>query len=63
MKGIQFVIDDRGEKTGVLIDLREYGELWEDIYDSLIAHARKNEPRESLEVVKEELQREGKLSA
>lgn len=37
MQGIQFLIDDQGRKTAVLIDLKEHGELWEDIYDSLIA--------------------------
>jgi hypothetical protein len=25
MKGIQFVVDEKGEKTAVLIDLQEYG--------------------------------------
>ena len=32
MKGIQFVVDDAGEKKAVLIDLSEWGEVWEDIY-------------------------------
>jgi hypothetical protein len=40
MKGIQFVVDDRGEKTAVLINLQEHGDLWEDFYDCLIARAR-----------------------
>jgi hypothetical protein len=40
MKGIQFVVDEKGEKTAVLIDLQEHGELWEDFYDCLIAQAR-----------------------
>jgi hypothetical protein len=30
MKGIQFVIDESGKKKAVLIDLEEWGELWED---------------------------------
>jgi hypothetical protein len=37
MKGIQFVVDDTGEKKAVLIDLSEWGELWEDIYDVLVS--------------------------
>ena len=44
-----------------MIDLREYGELWEDFYDRVVAHSRKDEPRESLESVKESLRRHGKL--
>lgn len=61
MKGIQFVTDEQGQKTAVLIDLKEYGELWEDFYDSLIAAQRASEPRESLAEVKRNLRRQGKL--
>ena len=44
MKGVQFVVDVTGKKKAVLIDLEEWGELWEDIYDVMIAHTRKDEP-------------------
>ncbi len=30
MKGVDFVIDSMGEKKAVLLDLREWGEAWED---------------------------------
>jgi PHD/YefM family antitoxin component YafN of YafNO toxin-antitoxin module len=59
MEGIQFVTDDKGRKTAVLIDLKKYGELWEDIYDSLTAKRRAGEPRESIEEVRESLRRQG----
>jgi hypothetical protein len=62
MKGIQFVTDEAGQKTAVQIDLKRYGELWEDIYDSLLAQQRANEPRETLETVKRRLQKQGKLN-
>jgi hypothetical protein len=52
MKGVQFVVDQRGVKTAAVIDLKRYSELWEDFYDSAVAEARKNEPRESLESVR-----------
>lgn len=52
MEGIRFVIDGKGKKTAVLIDLKKYSELWEDFYDSLIARLRANEPRESHKSVK-----------
>jgi hypothetical protein len=55
MTGIQFVSDDKGEKTAVLVDLKKYRELWEDIFDSIIAEKRKNEPRESIASVKKRL--------
>lgn len=53
LDGIQFVVNNRGEKTAVVIDLARYGEVWEDMYDVITAEARRNEPRESLEEVKQ----------
>jgi hypothetical protein len=61
MKGIQFVTDEKGQKTAVLIDLKKYGELWEDFYDGLIAIQRADEPRESLEFVRKRLRQQEKL--
>jgi hypothetical protein len=61
VEGIQFVTDDKGRKTAVLIDLEKHGELWEDFYDSLIAAERKDEPRESIEAVRRRLVQQGKL--
>ena len=61
MEGIQFVTDDKGQKTAVLIDLKKYGELWEDFYDGLLAAERADEPRESLEFVRRTLQQQEKL--
>jgi hypothetical protein len=62
MEGIQFVTDDQDQKVAVLIDLRKYGELWEDIYDSLTARQRANEPRETLASVERRLRKQGKLN-
>jgi hypothetical protein len=61
MKGVQFVVNARGEKTAVVIDLKKYSELWEDFYDAAVARERQNEPREALETVKRRLRRRGKL--
>ena len=60
-KGIQFVVDGAGERTAVLIDLQEHGDLWEDFYDRLTANRRASEPRESLESVKARLREQNKL--
>lgn len=62
MGGIQFVIDDKGNKSAVIIDLNKYSDLWEDFYDCLVAHKRRKEPRESLNSVKKRLLRAGKLN-
>ena len=62
MEGIQFVTNTRGKKVAVMIDLRRYGELWEDFYDSIIARLRAREPQESLAAVKNGLRKQGKLN-
>jgi hypothetical protein len=62
MEGINYVTDDKNEKVAVQIDLRKYGELWEDFYDSLIAEIRKNEEKISLEDVIVQLKEKGKLT-
>ena len=61
MKGVQFVVNDRGEKTAAVIDLTRHSELWEDFYDAAVARQRQKEPRETLESVKKRLRRRGKL--
>ena len=58
--GVEFLVDDRGEKRAVLIDLKKHRALWEDLYDAYVVHARRREPRESLAQVKRLLQRPAK---
>jgi hypothetical protein len=43
MTGIQFVTDQHGRKTGVLIDLKKHGAIWEDFRDGLVAESRRKE--------------------
>jgi hypothetical protein len=62
MKGVKFVIDEDGERSAVLIDLKENPELWEDFYDAFVAREREGEPRESLEEVRQKLKAQGKLA-
>jgi len=63
MEGIRFVVDGKGDKVAVQIDLHKYGEVWEDFYDSLVARSRAEEPREPLEQVRAALREQGKLDA
>ena len=55
MRGIRYLIDADGERSAVLIDLKNNAQLWEDFYDVVIAKARVKEPRLSLESVKRTL--------
>lgn len=58
MKGIQFVVNEAGEKQAVLIDLAEWGELWEDFYDLLVVHTRQDEEEVSWQDLKQEIEAE-----
>lgn len=58
MKGIQFLVDEHGNAKSVLLDLEEWGELWEDIYDGMIIKARRDEPTVPWEVLKAEMEAE-----
>lgn len=62
MRGVQYVTDEQGHKVGVLLDLKEWGELWEDIYDTLIAIERKGEAAIPVEEFEAGLRAEGLLN-
>ncbi len=53
----RFVVTEKGRKTGVLLSLKEYRELLEDLEDLAIIAERKGEPSQPFEVVKERLER------
>jgi hypothetical protein len=55
MKGVRFVVDEAGQKTDVIINLKMNPELWEDIYDRSLARKHTTEPRESIESVRRRL--------
>ena len=54
---VQFIVDEHGKKTAVVIDLKRNAALWEDFYDRALARSRQREPRETLESVKRRLSR------
>jgi len=37
MKGVQFVTDETGKRRAVVVSLAEWGELWEDIHDTMVS--------------------------
>jgi PHD/YefM family antitoxin component YafN of YafNO toxin-antitoxin module len=56
------VTDSDGQKVAVLLDLKEWGELWEDIYDNMIADERAGEGSMPLADFEAELRAEGLLN-
>jgi hypothetical protein len=63
MSGIRFVIDKKGRKVAVQIDLKKHRQLWQDIKDLLISRSRRKQKRIPLEKVKERLIKSCKLRA
>jgi hypothetical protein len=55
LKGVQYLVDDSGKRTAVVISLEEWGEIWEDFYDVLVSESRREEPTIAWETLKEEL--------
>ena len=60
MPGIEFLLDRKGRRKAVLIDLKKHKQLWEDLYDAYLAHDRRKEPRESLASVKRRIESQSK---
>ena len=60
-KDIQYVTDERGERTAVILPIHEYEELLEGLYVTRAAKEMKDEERIPWKQVKAELVSEGKL--
>jgi hypothetical protein len=64
MKGVSYITDDKKRKKAVVIDLKtlkKYDEQIEDLFDSIVAEARRDEPSSSWEDVKKRLKKKKKL--
>jgi len=57
----QFIIDESGKKTAIILTVEDYEELLEDIHDLAIIAERKNEPTVSFEELKKRLKADGLL--
>ncbi|HKQ52849.1 MAG TPA: hypothetical protein VJT74_10805 [Pyrinomonadaceae bacterium] len=57
--GIQYVTDEAGEKTAVILSIKEFQELLEDINDLAAVAERREEPTTSHDELIAELKRDG----
>jgi len=57
----QYIVDEKGEKTAVIIPVEEYEELLEDIHDLAIIADRRDEPAITFEELKKKLKKDGLL--
>lgn len=55
MSQAQYVVDDKGRKTGVLLSLKQYQKLLEDLHDLAVIAERKTEKPISLGELKRRL--------
>ena len=55
----QFVVNAEGKKTGVLLSVKQYEKLLEDLHDLAVIAARRDEKPITLEEMKQRLQQDG----
>lgn len=67
MKGISYITDEKGNKTAVVINLKNYQEEIEEFLDGLEAQSRLNEPsvdfEKSVNKILKSKSRRGKVPA
>lgn len=59
MSEAQYVIDEKGRKTGVLLSMQQYEKLLEDLHDLAVVAERKSEKPISLTEMKRLLKKDG----
>ena len=52
----QFIVDEKGRKKAVVLSLKEYKQLLEDLSDLALMARRRHEPAEPLEEVEKQLE-------
>ncbi len=57
----KFVVDSKGRKTGVVLSLKRYRKLLEDLHDLAVVAERRSKPTISLSEMKRRLKRDGRL--
>ncbi|MBZ5537537.1 MAG: type II toxin-antitoxin system Phd/YefM family antitoxin [Acidobacteriia bacterium] len=57
----QFIVNAKGKKTGVLLSLKQYQRLMEDLHDLAIVAERRQEKPKAFEELKQNLRKNGRL--
>jgi len=60
-RNVQYITNEQGERTAVIVPIEDYEELFEDLHVSRVAEETKDEERIPWTEVKAELISEGKL--
>jgi hypothetical protein len=62
MSQAQYMVDDKGRKTAVLLPLKQYQNLLEDLHDLAVIAERKDEEPIPIEEMKQRLKKDGLTS-
>jgi len=61
MSKVQYLVNEKGEKTAVVLPIKEYESLQDDLHDLAVIAERKDEPTTSFDELKQRLQKIGDL--
>ena len=59
--GVRYIVDEKGERSAVVLPIDQYEELLEDIHDLAIIAERREERTMPFEELKEKLRKDGIL--
>jgi hypothetical protein len=57
----RYIVNEKGERTGVVLSLRRYQKLLEDLHDLAVVAERRSEKAVSMDEMKRRLRRDGDL--
>ena len=57
----QYVVDNKGKKTAVILSIKQYEQLMEDLHDLALVAERRDEESISFEEMKKRLKKDGLL--
>jgi hypothetical protein len=57
----QYIVDEKGRRTGVVLSFRRYQKLLEDLHDLAVVAERRSEKAIALDELKRRLKRNGRL--
>jgi hypothetical protein len=60
-RNVQYITDEAGNKTGVILSLEEYEELLEDMPLIRVAYETRDEPRRPFKEVLDEMRAAGEI--
>lgn len=59
---VRFLVDEKGRKQSVVLPIKEYQELIEDLADLALIADRKDEPTEPLDVIRKRLEEKWQIT-